>query len=109
MVPCPLHRCAKASLLDVSFARNVWIKVDFARFFGICTLRVENAHCAKVLMLPRFSLVRPGRTLRLLSCHRSVGGLGLAVPAKSFAKLRSKKTRPTPGRRSLASLLQSIC
>ncbi len=68
MVPCPLHRCAKASLLDVSSARNVRINVDFAWFLGIRTLRVKNAHCAKVLILPRFFLVRPGRTLRLLSC-----------------------------------------
>jgi hypothetical protein len=59
MVPCPLDRCAKASLLEVSSARNVRINVDFAWFLGIRTLRVKNAHCAKVLILPRFSLVRP--------------------------------------------------
>jgi hypothetical protein len=52
-------------------------------------LRVKNAHCAKVLILPDFSLVRPGRNVRLF--HRSVGGLRPANPALSFAKLRSDK------------------
>jgi hypothetical protein len=89
----PLDRCAKASLLEVSSARNVRINVDFAWFLGIRTLRVKNAHCAKVLILPRFSLVRPGRNVRLLSCHRSVGVLLLAVPARPFAKLRLHKIR----------------
>lgn len=32
-----------------------------------------------------------GRTSRLLSCHRSVGGLRLARPAQFFAKLRSDR------------------
>src|ERR1700681_271325 len=38
----------------------------------------------------RSSSIRPGRTLHLLSCHRSVGSLLPAVPARSFAKLRSR-------------------
>jgi hypothetical protein len=50
LVPCPLHRCAKARLLDVSSARNVRINVDFAWLLGIRTLQVKNAHCAKVLI-----------------------------------------------------------
>jgi hypothetical protein len=78
-------------LLEVSSAHNVRINVDFAWLLGIRTLRVKNAHCAKVLILPDFSLVRPGRNVRLLSCHRSVGGLRPANPALSFAKLRSDK------------------
>jgi hypothetical protein len=62
-----------------------------AWFLGIRTLRVKNARCAKALILARFSLVRPGRTLRLLSCHRSVGGLRHASPALSFAKLPTQQ------------------
>jgi hypothetical protein len=42
-------------------------------------------------ILARFALVRPGRTLRLLSCHRSVGGLRRASPAVSFAKLPTQR------------------
>src|SRR5207302_11070578 len=65
---------------------------------------------AECLICLCFSAARPPRTSRLLSCHRSVGGLGLAVPSKTFSKLRSnKKPDQHPGRRTLASLLQSIC
>ena len=110
MVPCPLHRCAKASLWKCPSARNVRINVDFAWFLRNRTSRVKNAYCAKVLILPRFSLVRPGRNVRLLSCPRSVGSLLPAVPARSFAKLRSdKKPDQAPGSRFRAGSLHSIC
>jgi hypothetical protein len=88
----PLAPLREGESLEVSSARNVRINVDFAWFLRNRTSRVKNAHCAKVLILPRFSLVRPGRNVRLLSCPRSVGGLGLAVPARSYAKLRSDKS-----------------
>jgi hypothetical protein len=106
----PLAPLREGESLEVSSAHNVRINVDFAWLLGIRTLRVKNAHCAKALILPRFSHVRPGRNVRLLSCHRSVGVLLPAVAARPFAKLRSnKKPDQHPGRRSLASLLQSIC
>ena len=47
----------------------------------------------KCLMCLRSSATRPARTSRLLSCHRSVGGLRLASPAQFFAKLRSDKNQ----------------
>jgi hypothetical protein len=50
------------------------------------------------------------RRLRLLSCPRSVGSLPLAVPARSFAKLRSdKKPDQAPRQQIPAGSLQSIC
>jgi hypothetical protein len=50
-----------------------------------------------------------GRTLGLLSCHRSVSGLLPAVPALSFAKLRSdKKQTKHPSSGFRAGSLQSI-
>jgi hypothetical protein len=110
MVLCPLNCCAKASLLEVSSARNGRINVDFAWFLRNRTLRVKNAHCAKVLILPRVSHVRPGRNVRLLFCHRSVGGRLPAVPVRSFAKLRSeRKPDQAPGSRFRAGSLQSTC
>src|SRR5437870_5114461 len=75
--------------------------------------RIGNLSCfsaprAEYLICLCFSAAQPPRTSWLLSCHRSVGGLGLAVPAKSFANLRSnKKPDRLSGLRSLASLLQS--
>jgi len=106
----PLVPLRKGEALEVSSARNVRINVDFSWFLRIRTSRLQNAHRANVLMLPRFSLVRPGRTSRLLSCHRSVGGLLPAVPVRSFAKLRSeRKPDQAPGSRFRAGSLQSTC
>jgi hypothetical protein len=42
-----------------------------------------------------------GRTLRLLSCHHSVGGLHLANLALSFARLRSDKSQVKPLRQQI--------
>src|SRR6266511_3940919 len=65
---------------------------------------------AECLICLCYSAAQPPRTLRLLSCHRSVGGLGLAVPARSFAKLRTgKKQTKHSGSRFRAGLLRSIC
>jgi hypothetical protein len=65
---------------------------------------------AECLICLCFSAARPPRTSRLLSCHRSVGGLLLAVPARCFAKLRSDKNQTKhPGSRFRAGSLQSIC
>jgi hypothetical protein len=92
----PLAPLREGESLEASSARNVRINVDFAWFLRIRTSRVKNAHCAKVLILPRFSHVRPGRNVRLLSCHRSVGGKrpGLAhlfggAPANDIGFLRA--------------------
>jgi hypothetical protein len=57
------------------------------------TLRAENAPRCKTLIFLPSSALRPGRNVRLLSCHRSVGALLPDVTALSFAKLRSDKTR----------------
>jgi hypothetical protein len=57
-----------------------------------------------------YSAARPCRTLRLLSCHRSVDVLRLASPARSFAKLRSDKNRAKrPGEGFRAESLQPLC
>ena len=51
-----------------------------------------------------------GRTSRLLSCHRSVGGLRLASPAQFFAKLRSDKNQAKRSGSSFrADSLQPLC
>jgi hypothetical protein len=53
---------------------------------------------------------RPGHTSRLLSCHRSVGGLRLASPAQFFAKLRSDKNQAKRSGSSFrADSLQPLC
>jgi hypothetical protein len=75
---CPLRAMCGSVLILLGFSE-----------FAHCGSK--NARCAKALNLPHFSLVRPGRTLRLLSCNRSVGGLGLTDPAPPFARLRSDK------------------
>ena len=46
-------------------------------------VQAENAPRCKTLTSCASSALRPGRTLRLLSCHRPVGGLRPAVPARS--------------------------
>jgi hypothetical protein len=74
------------------------------------TLRAENAPRCKILIFLPSSALRLGRTLRLLSCHRSVDGLLIAVPAQPFAKLRSDKNQTKRhGSRFRACSLQSIC
>jgi len=59
----------------------------------IGTLSCFRARCAKYLICRCYSAARPPRTSWLLSCHRSVGGLLLAVLASPLAKLRSPKIR----------------
>ena len=61
----------------------------------------RTPRCNKLILLPS-STHRPGRTSRLLSCNRSVGGLVLADPARTFAKFRSDKARPSITRASAA-------
>lgn len=79
------------------------------RFAQNRRLQAKNAPRCKLLMLFPSSAVRPERTSRLLSCHRSVGGLLPAFPARPFAKLRSdKKSNQTPDSSFRASSLQSI-
>jgi hypothetical protein len=54
--------------------------------------------------------VAPASSLRPLSCYQAVGGLRLAGPALSFAKLRSGKSQAKrPGSRLRADSLQSLC
>jgi hypothetical protein len=73
-------------------------------------LKAKNAPRCKLLMLFSSSPVRPERTSRLLSCHRSVGGLRPASPALSFAKLRSDKNQAKrPGSSSRADSQQPVC
>ena len=56
------------------------------------------------------SALRPGCTSRLLSCPKPVGGLRLAVPARSRAKLRSNKSSDPASRQQFrAGSLQSTC
>jgi hypothetical protein len=70
----------------------------------------KNAPRANCLICLFSSVAQPPRTSPLLSCHRSVGGLGLAVPAQSLAKLRTgKKQTKHCGSGFRAGSLQSIC
>jgi len=73
-------------------------------------LRAKSApRCNELILLPS-STHRPERTSRLLSCHRPVGGLRLAVPARSLAKLRSNKSSdPYLGSKFRVGSLQSTC
>jgi hypothetical protein len=64
-----------------------------------------SKQCADKYLRPKPT----GRTSRLLSCHRSVGGLRPANPALSFAKLRSDKNQvPHLGSTFRAGSLQSL-
>jgi hypothetical protein len=73
-------------------------------------LWVKNAPHRKVLIFRHSSAVRPGRTSRLLSCHRSVGGRRRANPALSFAKSRSGDNQAKRPRNSFrADSLQLSC
>jgi hypothetical protein len=68
--------------------------------------RARYANCLICLF---YSAARPCRTLRLLSCHRSVDPLRLADPARIFAKMRSDKNATKHhGSRSRACLLHWV-
>ena len=94
----------------VTFAGEVR-ELSFAQWVGrigrlSCFLRT-SCGVSDLSML----FCRPtARTSRLLSCHRSVGGLRPAVPARSFAKLRSDKNQTSTRQQiRVAGSLQSIC
>ena len=85
-------------------------ELSFAQWVGrIGRLSCFFAPRAECLICLCFSAARPPRTSRLLSCHRSVGALLLAVLARRFAKLRSDKIRTKRlGRGVAAESLQSM-
>jgi hypothetical protein len=56
-------------------------------------LRAKSAPRRGELILLPSSTHRPGRTSRLLSCHRSISGVLLADLAQILAKMRSRKNR----------------
>lgn len=97
MVPCPLHRCAKASLWKCplhAMCGSMLILLGFS----------EIAHCgAKMHIAPsfRYCLVSPTFDraamcgFYLAIARSSVRRSAPAIPVRSFAKLRSEKIRPS--------------